>query len=346
MSGTTCPVQCECHTGPYAACSVPGGCGSEGCGRDVRPTRPVRRQTEHTAPQYERDTAPPEPAPDPDLCRNGDRCLGYDRSTKQPAERGATAVCDPCLDWDTERARRAVNTLPWRVLDLAQLQAPSMAQTLTGQPGGRTEPPMPLAAAPEALQAQIVHVLTTWEQVIRDVCGLSDIPAATNQPWHTTVTRRPPSAVGRLGAQARRAAGILAPRMDRLARLGPTAVYPTGCEDDPTDLDGVDALHALDRLDRLAFAMLGRTRREFWVPGECWQDKCAKAHQKAVKDGHDRSQWLYRAEPARAGDEPPVHCRYCDEPRTYAEYLAYVEMMVWPTEHDAPKERDEHREAA
>jgi hypothetical protein len=24
---------CECHTGPYAACSVPGGCGSTGCGR-------------------------------------------------------------------------------------------------------------------------------------------------------------------------------------------------------------------------------------------------------------------------------------------------------------------------
>lgn len=32
---TLCPVDCECHTGPYAACSEPGGCGSAGCGRSV-----------------------------------------------------------------------------------------------------------------------------------------------------------------------------------------------------------------------------------------------------------------------------------------------------------------------
>lgn len=29
----TCPVDCDCHNGPHYACSVPGGCGSEGCGR-------------------------------------------------------------------------------------------------------------------------------------------------------------------------------------------------------------------------------------------------------------------------------------------------------------------------
>jgi hypothetical protein len=29
----SCPVDCTCHTGPYAACSEPGGCGSAGCGR-------------------------------------------------------------------------------------------------------------------------------------------------------------------------------------------------------------------------------------------------------------------------------------------------------------------------
>lgn len=28
-----CPVNCECHNGPYYACSEPGGCGSAGCGR-------------------------------------------------------------------------------------------------------------------------------------------------------------------------------------------------------------------------------------------------------------------------------------------------------------------------
>lgn len=29
----TCPVDCDCHNGPNYPCSVPGGCGSEGCGR-------------------------------------------------------------------------------------------------------------------------------------------------------------------------------------------------------------------------------------------------------------------------------------------------------------------------
>ena len=29
----TCPVDCDCHNGPHYPCSVPGGCGSEGCGR-------------------------------------------------------------------------------------------------------------------------------------------------------------------------------------------------------------------------------------------------------------------------------------------------------------------------
>jgi hypothetical protein len=27
-----CPVNCECHKGPYYPCSEPGGCGSAGCG--------------------------------------------------------------------------------------------------------------------------------------------------------------------------------------------------------------------------------------------------------------------------------------------------------------------------
>lgn len=37
MATIVCPTDCACHTGPYAPCSTPGGCGSEGCGRtDVR----------------------------------------------------------------------------------------------------------------------------------------------------------------------------------------------------------------------------------------------------------------------------------------------------------------------
>lgn len=32
--GDTRVCDCQCHTGPYAACSIPGGCGSVGCGRN------------------------------------------------------------------------------------------------------------------------------------------------------------------------------------------------------------------------------------------------------------------------------------------------------------------------
>ncbi|HEX6682973.1 MAG TPA: hypothetical protein VF062_09275 [Candidatus Limnocylindrales bacterium] len=35
-SGDTCPAGCGCHTGPFTPCSVPGGCGSEGCGNPAR----------------------------------------------------------------------------------------------------------------------------------------------------------------------------------------------------------------------------------------------------------------------------------------------------------------------
>jgi len=47
MAGTTCT--CDCHTGPYAACSTPGGCGTTGCTRDTPGTCPAcyRRDAEH-----------------------------------------------------------------------------------------------------------------------------------------------------------------------------------------------------------------------------------------------------------------------------------------------------------
>lgn len=35
-TATACPVDCQCHAGPHTPCNVPGGCGSEGCGRPAR----------------------------------------------------------------------------------------------------------------------------------------------------------------------------------------------------------------------------------------------------------------------------------------------------------------------
>jgi hypothetical protein len=253
-------------------------------------------------------------------CRNDTRCRAYDATTGRAAPTGRTPLCDPCLT----AAGHGLRALLWDLLDLAQLHTPSLAQPLGQHGGAHRDPPMPLAAGPEALTAEIVHVLTTWETEIRAVCGLHEPathgPAA---PWHTTITRRPAHARQRPGAAAQRAIAVLAPRIHDLARLPPTAVYPTGCEDTPTDMDGVDAVQQLTRLHHRARALLGRTRRTFWVPGEC---ALCGANPTPGVDGP-----LYRSEPRQAGDDPPIWCDHCGGWRTDADYRRYLTMLVWPT---------------
>jgi hypothetical protein len=230
-------------------------------------------------------------------CVSDDHCRAYDAVAKHPAYVPARdPMCDTCLN----AAEPDVRALVVAYLDLAQLQAPSLSQALDTQPGGSVESPMLLRGAPEALQAEIVHVLTTWEAEVRARARLSDPPAEALP-----------------GAAVQRAVTILAPRLRLLARIEPTAVYPTGCEDDPQDVAGWEAVHHLQQLRRRARGMLGWTHRTFWVPGACPNVKCGR---------HD----LYRAEPRDAHDDPSVTCDHCGTWRSYGEYEAYVAGLVWP----------------
>lgn len=228
-------------------------------------------------------------------------CAGYDWPARHAAPVDPPApLCDGCLT----TAERDIRLLPLDWYDLAQLQAPTLSQAMDGNrtTGNR---PMPLAGAPEALQAEILHVTTTWEGELRARHHLS-------------------TAAGRVrgGIAVQRAAATLAPRVGLLARVGPTAVYPTGCEDPPEDLSGVDAIWALRRLHQRARAMLGRTRRVFWVPGDC--SYCGAADVPGV-DGP-----LFRGEPLRERHEPPVTCGRCGRSRSYDDYQRYLARLVWP----------------
>ena len=181
-------------------------------------------------------------------CVSDTHCRNYDRTTGQADWTAGCPLCGTCLD----TAERDTRNLLYDWLDLEQLQAPSLSQAINMQPAGKAAPPMPLNGSAEALQAEIVHVLTTWETEIRAACRLSDTPP-----------------VRRGGPNVQRAITILAPRMRQLANLPATAVHPTGPEDDPEDRAGWEAVHHLTELHRRARSMLGRTHRTRTVPGTC-----------------------------------------------------------------------------
>jgi hypothetical protein len=226
------------------------------------------------------------------------------------------AEAGPLCATELRAAARDVPMLLWDYLDLEQQLPRPLSQALDGQPSGKPGPPIPLALAPEALQAEIVHVLTTWEAEVRARCGLSEPPErGPNLPWHTTVSKRPPLAKVRAGAAVQRALAVLAPRLPDLARIPATAVQATGAEDPPEDMAGWEALLHLSRLHTRARAMLGRTRRTAQLPGDC--SGCG---------AYD----LRRDEPRDEGDPCPVYCGQCGRQWSDEEYSRYVRLMVTP----------------
>ncbi len=282
--------ECSCHTNIYAACDVPGGCGSTGCGRTT--------------------TA--------GTCLSAEHCKAFNPATKRAADT-PDPLCGDCID----AAGRDVRALVYDYLDLAQLHEASMSQAINEKTAGSKDSPMLIAGHVEALQAEIVHVATTWEYEVRVAARLSDpharVPVAD---WHTTLSRPAPEPKVRAGHAAQRAVGILAPRLRALSLIGPTAVCPTGVEDDPTDVAGWEAVHHLQRLHRRARHMLGRTRRTFWLAGDC--PDCDARTVPGV-DGP-----LYRSEPAHPHDPMSVCCDRCRMARPYADFEHYMLNLVWP----------------
>lgn len=326
ISEITCPVDCQCHTNPYAGCSVPGGCGSEGCGRATRraiPTaltataRPVAAE-----PSQASRCIPPPPRDDRaenPWCLSGDQCRDYQTLSRPPHPAftdNGDPFCGTCLD----TYARDIRALLYDYVDLEQLQLPVLSQALDSQPKGKATPPIPLKVEPEALMAEIHYVLTMWEDELRSATGLPE-----RQPYV------------RHGANVQRALAIINPRTRALSRLPATTVYPTGPDGDPEDLTGADAVLHLSHLHKRARAMLGRTRRTFWVPGDCWREDCCQAHAAAVaKDPDAIGKFLSRSEPSFEQEETPIYCRYCGTSRSYDDYQRYLGMLVWPELHPEP----------
>lgn len=238
--------------------------------------------------------------PDQHQCVNAERCRAYNPVTKHAAHT-PDPICADCLTI----AERDIRALLYDYLDLAQLQQPTLSQAINDQPGGIGEAPIPLRLAPEALQAEIVHVVTTWEIEVRARNRLSDPP--------TNV--RPGNAV-------QRAITVLAPRLRILSLIEPTAVHPTGVEDQPEDVAGYEAVWHLQDLHRRARGHLGRSHRTIHLPGGC---PPTDNPDQAPCDGQ-----LFRDEPRYPADPCPVYCGTCGYQITQEQYEAYIGALLNP----------------
>lgn len=222
-------------------------------------------------------------------CTAGDRCRGYRHDLKQPAwTNDGGPLCEDCL----VEAERDIGRLllDWRDLEEMLPKAAGQGEYVSGT----RDAPVPLNLGVEALQAEILHVLTTWAEVMSDYADLAD----------------PPDGRARAGWAVQRAVTILQPRVRQLALIGPTEVFPTGPEDAPEPLSGVDAIAAMSRLHRRAHHQLGLTRAVTNLPGEC--SACGLAT--LAGDRGDRTAL------ARDDGSDVVYCRACGAWQTRDEY--------------------------
>jgi hypothetical protein len=218
-------------------------------------------------------------------CPGTERRDGKTQPCPEPA--GDTPLCDAHL----HRSSRAVGLLAYDYRDLEQLLPRPISQWSDRQLGPRgsaVEAPVPLRLDVEALQRRIWHLSTTWAEILSDRHRLSDAP--------TNV---------RAGYAVFWAVGILSPRTDNLARLGPTqmADYP---DTDGTvfgslkpavlgryprtvvlsTITGAQGLLDLAEAHSHARSMLGLTEPVYSLPGHCQNRGCGRAELR-VTDGSD-----------------------------------------------------------
>jgi hypothetical protein len=157
-----------------------------------------------------------------DLCLASERCIGFDRRANEPALTDDLPVCEGCL----LAGERAVPALVLDYRDLEQHLPPSLGVWGDGQPASRDDHPVPLNLAVEACQREIWHVLTCWEEIVREREKLSD-----------SVTRQV-----RAGWAVQAAAQILTPRVRLLAAIGPVLLcgYPSLDEDELQRYEGIE----------------------------------------------------------------------------------------------------------
>lgn len=185
-------------------------------------------------------------------CHSGERCVAYDRTTNTAAWVDRCPLCDDCLTISA----RDISRLAADHTDLdAHLWPDQLGQHLDGQPIAHGERPIPIAGHVDALQREIVHSVTTWEEILAD--RISAAP-----------TGRLSAAVTLLNTHVRVLACIEASEA--------TVSQLRGCEDPWVAHSGVDAITHLRRLHRRTLAVTGITTDTRDMPGHCPNPRCAR----------------------------------------------------------------------
>lgn len=195
-------------------------------------------------------------------------------------------MCEPCLDGGA----RDLRALVYDYLDLEQLLGVKI--NTRGQDhriAGTRELSVPYALGIDALQREIWHALTTWEEIVRDEVGLPE-------PAHHV----------RVGWAVQHAVAVLEPRVAHLVALGPVAVYLPGSTE-PVDQTGVDAMLTFMALHRRSRVALGLTRRIEMLYGEC--SACGWA---ALR---------------RESGSETVYCDHCHDSRTWDDYRRWLALL-------------------
>jgi len=230
---------CDCHVGPYAACTVAGGCGH----------------------LHEDDSD--------HRCRRNRRCADYtwtevsgiddDAPTRKRIKAGAwtekpRTLCRMC----TTHVERAIEQAPADYAELCLLLGKT--SDVGSEPvSGSRELPVPIRLGVEALSAAILDELERWAHPVAEACGGEY------------------SEAGRPSVRIGRAAGWLSPCVDTLLDVPLVEVARIDGRDETlsgrnpqvmTVEDGVDGAIALLELHERVRAVAGRTVRatRLWSP--------------------------------------------------------------------------------
>jgi hypothetical protein len=210
-----------------------------------------------------------------DRCVNGRTCHGDHDGWGAWC---APPLCADCLD----AGARDLRALVLDYADLEQLLVAGGTQDL--YVSGTRDPPTPYALGIDALQHEIWHVTTSWEEIIREVCALAE-PAIKVRP----------------GWAVQHAVAILETRVKIIVGVGPCTVHIDG---EPTEQTGLQAVQGFTWLHRRARSALGLTRHVERLYGDC-----------AVCGWHDLR---------REHGSETVYCQHCKAGQTWDDYRRWL----------------------
>jgi len=238
---------CDCHgQGIYGTCSIEGGCGSVGCGRDDERRCAAGHDCGDRYP--ERDES--------------GKTTGLWLPRQITVDRG---LCPAC----TRNVTYALGHLTLDVVELSMLigSGDVIAETVVAS---SPDPTVPIRLALEALRAEIDTELQAWAEPVAE---------KLNVPWDTSMMGRT-----RIGPRVQRATQLLLRAVDTLIALPeqehsawangePVWDFTLDCQDVETR-DGIAAGLGFIDLHRRCYSALGRTKLVHRLPTPCpWCDR-------------------------------------------------------------------------